>query len=65
MEKRYSVADEEFYRKLILPEEERSHYTSAKWDGSFRWFRSPNVVCIEHYRPQPQKLMSGGTVVAK
>ena len=65
MEKRYSVKDEEFYRKLILPEEERSHYTSAKWDGSFRWFRSPNVVCIEHFRRQPQKPMSDGTAVAK
>ena len=30
MEKRYSVKDEEFYRKLILPEEERSHYTSVR-----------------------------------
>jgi hypothetical protein len=25
-------------------------YTSAKWMGGYRWFRSPNVVCLEKYR---------------
>jgi hypothetical protein len=46
MEKRYSVKDEAFYRKLIPAEEDRVHYPSRK-GGSFRWFRSSNVVCIE------------------
>jgi hypothetical protein len=39
-----------FARQLILPEEDRAKYTSAKWAGGFRWFRSPNVVCLEKYR---------------
>jgi hypothetical protein len=56
MEKRYSERTVEFYRKKILPEEERA--TLIKWDGSFRWFRSPNILCIEHYRPIPNKTNS-------
>src|SRR5262249_9546582 len=39
-----------FARQLILPEEDRARYTSAKWEGGYRWFRSPNVVCLEKYR---------------
>ena len=39
-----------FARQLFLPEEERAKYPSVKWDGGYRWFRSPNVVCLEKYR---------------
>jgi hypothetical protein len=44
--------DEAFLRRFVVPEEDRSRFTSAKWTetGGYRWFRSPNVVCIEHYR---------------
>jgi hypothetical protein len=44
--------DEEhaFARQLILPEEDRAKYPAVKWDGGYRWFRSPNVVCLEKYR---------------
>jgi hypothetical protein len=44
--------DEEhaFARQLFLPEEERAKYPAAKWEGGYRWFRSPNVVCLEKYR---------------
>jgi hypothetical protein len=44
--------DEEhaFARQLFLLEEERVKYTSVEWDGGYRWFRSPNVVCLEKYR---------------
>jgi hypothetical protein len=23
---------------------------SAEWKGGYRWFRSENIVCLEHYR---------------
>jgi len=36
-----------FWKKLILPEEDRPPGTV--WVGCFRWFRSPNVVPIERY----------------
>ena len=44
--------DEEhaFARQLIVPEEDRAKYTSVKWEGGYRWFRSPNVICLEKYR---------------
>jgi hypothetical protein len=48
--RRYAESDEAFYRRLILPEEQRRLLTTAKWDGSFRWFRSPNVIPFEKYR---------------
>jgi hypothetical protein len=46
-----SEDDEAFMRNLLFPEEDRSKYISKPWSGEYRWFRSPNVVCIEHYRP--------------
>ena len=48
--RRYAESDEAFYRHLILPEEQRRLLTAAKWDGSFRWFQSPNVIPFEQYR---------------
>jgi hypothetical protein len=42
--------DEAFLREWTIPEEDRAKYTSQPWSGEFRWFRSPNVVCLEHYR---------------
>ena len=36
-----------FWRKLILPQEDRS----TPWEGKgYRWFRSPNVIPIEQWR---------------
>jgi hypothetical protein len=45
--------DEAFLRELVIPEEDRAKYTSQPWSGEYRWFRSPNVVCLEHYRRRP------------
>lgn len=53
MVKRYSAEDERFFREMMFPEEERPQFTSAKWDGGFRWFAAGNIVCLEHYRPPP------------
>jgi hypothetical protein len=47
--RRYTSEDEAFFRRLVIPEEDRHLFTSAPWDGSFRWFRSPNVVCLEQW----------------
>jgi hypothetical protein len=59
MEKRYSPQTEAFYRKLILPEEEKAEPTPPR--AGFRWFRATNIVCFEHYRrPEllPQRKVS-------
>jgi hypothetical protein len=36
--------EEEVMRDLVFPEEERAQWTTAKWDGGYRWFKSPNVI---------------------
>jgi len=38
-------------RRIIMPEEDRKIYMpNAPWHGGYRWFRSPNVICLEKYR---------------
>ena len=39
-----------FARTVTLPEEDRPKYTTAEWQGGYRWFRAPNVVCLEKAR---------------
>ena len=44
-------AEEEFdLWKWTWCEEDRHLFTTAQWDGGFRWFRAKNVVCLEQYR---------------
>jgi hypothetical protein len=44
-------AEHAFWRKLILPEEDRRRLMAVDWDGKgYRWFRSPNVIPIEQWR---------------
>jgi hypothetical protein len=61
------LADDSNLREWTFPEEDRALYTTAPWRGGYRWFRSPNVVCLEQWRrkkrdnpasshpPQPEK----------
>jgi hypothetical protein len=45
-----------FWQKLVLPEEDRRWCRSAQpWDGGYRWFRSANVVDLQHYRSPAEK----------
>jgi hypothetical protein len=48
MSKILSHWDEDtFWRKLVLPQEDRR----TPWEGKgYRWFRSPNIVPIEQRR---------------
>jgi hypothetical protein len=46
--------DEALLRSLIPSEEDRPKFTTAKWDGGYRWFRSPNVVPLEQWRKRKQ-----------
>ena len=39
-----------FARRVIPPEEERARLTATRWEGGYRWFRTPNVVCLEKAR---------------
>jgi hypothetical protein len=43
--------DERFLRQYALPEEDLRHIRYWRpWRGEYRWFRAPNVVCIEKAR---------------
>jgi hypothetical protein len=48
--RRYTPQDESFFRQVVFPEEDRHLFTTAPWHGGFRWFRSPNIVPIEHWQ---------------
>jgi hypothetical protein len=50
MEKLFSVKAEEFWQRLILPEEDRAALTDKQWIGGYRWYKSRNILCFEHYR---------------
>ena len=58
MSGQHSDGDEQFLRELIFAEEDRQTHTSEKWTGGFRWFRSPNVICIEQYFRSPAEPIS-------
>jgi hypothetical protein len=48
--RRYSSQDESFLRSVVFPEEDRHRCTTTPWRGEYRWFRSSNVLPIEHWR---------------
>jgi hypothetical protein len=49
--RRYIKSTEDFHRKLTLPVEDKRPGAGATWyGGGFRYFRTPNIVPIEHYR---------------
>ena len=54
MGRRYSETEESFWQKLVLPEEDK-RLSGIEWTGGYRWFRSENVIPIEHYRRDPAK----------
>jgi hypothetical protein len=48
---RYSAHDLTRMVELFFPEERRHEFTSEPWDRvSFRHYRDPKIICIEHYR---------------
>ena len=48
--------DHTWKRQFVIPEEDWMRRASVKWNGEYRWFRSPNVVCLEHYRGKQEVL---------
>ena len=44
------MSSEEFMRMIHWPEEDRPHFTRRPYTGGYRWFRSPNIVCLEQAR---------------
>jgi hypothetical protein len=52
MERVFTAKEESFWQRLILPVEDRMQ--PERRNRSYRWFRSANVVAIEHYRRTPE-----------
>jgi hypothetical protein len=54
LQRRYSPDELKILTMRVYAEEDRPKYAALKWPGyGFRWYRSTNVVCIEHYLPRP------------
>jgi hypothetical protein len=48
--------DDLFWQKLVLPEEDRRRlYPAMSWTGSYRWFRSVNVIDLWRYRNSAER----------
>jgi hypothetical protein len=57
MEPAKKANDGAFWRRMTLPQEERE----TRWGGTgYRWFRSENVVCLEHFRRPKQPGQKAG-----
>jgi hypothetical protein len=55
-EKQKDRSGEAFWQRLILPEEDRRCLSSPPaWNGSYRWFRSANVVDLWDHRSAEEK----------
>jgi hypothetical protein len=63
--RRYSEEDEKLMRALTPPEEDRHLFTHERWSTGFRWFRAPNVVCLEYFRSQTPRPVQPPTQVAR
>jgi hypothetical protein len=52
--------DHAFLRQFVIAEEDRHLFTTVKWAGEYRWFRSPNIVCLEKARLLRAEIDAGG-----
>jgi hypothetical protein len=44
------------WERLVLPEEDKRHLPGVPpWDGGYRWFKSSNVIDLQHYRSPAEK----------
>jgi hypothetical protein len=51
------------WRSLVLSEEDRLRLLPATTrPGGYRWLKSENVVCIEHFRPPARAGVEGWTL---
>jgi hypothetical protein len=50
-----SHSDDAFLRSVTFPEEDRHLFTTAPWQGGYRWFRSPNVIPLERWKQRRQR----------
>ena len=49
----------DFLREFAVPEEDRHLFTAAPRHGGYRWFRSSNVVPLEQWRRERERVERG------
>jgi hypothetical protein len=43
--------DDVWLRQFVLSEEDRRRrHPATRWVGGYRWFKTPNVICLDRYR---------------
>jgi hypothetical protein len=47
--------DDEMRLLTRCEEDRRRLHPGVPWNGGYRWFRSPNVIPLERYRPSDWK----------
>ncbi len=58
--------DDHFWQRLVLPEVDRRWlYPAMTWTGSYRWFRSTNVIDLWRYRNSVEKARICAAVLRK
>jgi hypothetical protein len=66
MELNRKQGDDNFWQRLVLPEEDRRWlYPAMTWTGSYRWFRSTNVIDLWRYRNSVEKARICAAVLRK
>jgi hypothetical protein len=66
MELNQKQDDDHFWQRLVLPEEDwRWLYPAMTWTGSYRWFRSTNVIDLWRYRNSVEKARICAAVLRK
>jgi hypothetical protein len=57
IKRRYTADEFRNLTELIYPEERRHEFTNKPWAGEgFRYYRDPQIICIEHFMPRNQVL---------
>lgn len=51
----YGESEEQFWRRLVPPEEDRRLLAATPGRSGYRWFRATNVIPIEKYRRPTSK----------
>jgi hypothetical protein len=57
--------DERVWRQFVLSEEDRRRLHGEAWSGSYRWFRSPNIIDLWHYRSPAEKQRISDTLLQR
>jgi hypothetical protein len=60
------AVDDLFWQRFVLPEEDKRRlHLELPWSGSYRWFRSGNIIDLWRYRSPADKARIIRVLLAK